>query len=92
MARGGARSGAGRKAGIPNKRTQARQAAVEASGLTPLDYLLTVMRNEKNDQSARLDAAKAAAQYVHPRLSAVDATHRGDKNAPIVISSTDAEL
>ena len=55
-------------------------AAVEASGLAPLDYLLAVMRDESNPTQVRLDAAKAAAPYVHPRLAAIE--HRGKGGTP----------
>lgn len=72
MARGGARAGAGRKAGSPNKATAERQAEVAASGLTPLDYMLQVMRDEERMPDVRLDAAKAAAPYVHPKLASID--------------------
>lgn len=72
MAKGGKREGAGRKPGVPNKRTAETAAAVEASGLTPLDYLLSVMRDDDLDREARVDAAKAAAPYVHARLAAVE--------------------
>ena len=72
MARGGKREGAGRPAGVPNKATQETQAAVAASGLTPLDYMLGLMRDSGADDSKRLEAAKAAAPYVHPRLAAVE--------------------
>jgi hypothetical protein len=72
MPRGGFRPGAGRKRGSPNQATKERQSRVAASGQTPLDYLLGVMRNEEADLEARLDAAKAAAPFVHPRLSGVD--------------------
>ena len=41
-------------------------------GLTPLDYLLSVMRDEALERDARVDAAKAAAPYVHARLAAVE--------------------
>lgn len=61
----------GRPKGSPNKATAAKAAAIAASGLTPLDYLLDVMRNGI-DPVARLDAAKAAAPYVHPKLQPVD--------------------
>lgn len=71
-ARGGARPGAGRKKGSPNKATQAQREAVVQSGKTPLEYLLDVMRDAGRDLSARLDAAKAAAPYVHPKLSSVE--------------------
>lgn len=68
--RGGKREGAGRPPGSVNKATAATQAAVAASGLTPLEYMLAIMRDQKADEAKRLDAAKAAAPYVHPRLSA----------------------
>lgn len=84
MARGGQRPGAGRKAGSPNKATAERQAEVEASGLTPLDYLLQVMRDERGDSGDRLEAAKAAAPYVHPKLSSVE------MNANVSLSHEDA--
>ena len=45
MARGGKREGAGRKPGVPNKATQAQREAVAASGLTPLEYMLQLMRD-----------------------------------------------
>jgi hypothetical protein len=80
--RGGARPGSGRKKGSPNKRTAALQKAVEESGITPLDFMLTIMRAELPDvedqrllleaQAMRFEAAKAAAPYVHARLSAID--------------------
>jgi hypothetical protein len=70
--RGGKRPGAGRKAGAPNKATAARQEAVEASGLTPLDYMLAIMLDETKATEDRFEAAKAAAPYVHPKLASVD--------------------
>lgn len=70
MARGHKRGG--RQKGAPNKVTLKREAEIKASGMTPLDYLLSVMRDDKVDAAVRRDAAKAAAPYVHPRLSSVD--------------------
>lgn len=81
MARGGKRPGAGRKAGSPNKVTAARQRAVEESGLTPLDYMLSVMRDESAKPERRDDMAKAAAPYVHPKLSTIE--HTGKDGGPI---------
>lgn len=79
---GGKRPGAGRKAGVPNKRTAAIQEAVASSGITPLDYMLQIMRLEPSkdmpvDQllaaiTLRFEAAKAAAPYVHAKLSSVE--------------------
>ncbi|AHX12929.1 hypothetical protein CH75_06455 [Dyella jiangningensis] len=79
--RGGKRPNAGRKAGAPNKASAAREAAVKASGITPLDYLLKVMRNSATPTAMRLDAAKAAAPYVHPKLSSVEL--KGDPENPV---------
>jgi len=72
MARGGKREGAGRPAGSPNKANEETRQAVIASGLTPLEYMLRVMRDDAADEAKRLDAAKAAAPYVHQRLAAVE--------------------
>lgn len=59
----------GRKAGTPNKATAAKAMAVEQAGLTPLDFMLKVMRDESVDLQERMQAARAAAPYVHPRLA-----------------------
>lgn len=91
--KGGKRQGAGRKKGIPNKRTQALQAAVEASGVTPLDFMLGIMRGEAPEgaqaaeqiafASLRFEAAKAAAPYVHPKLANIE--HKGDGGGPVIV-------
>ena len=49
----------------------ADQAASE--GITPLEFMLQVMRDDNAERSERLDMAKAAAPYIHPRLSTVEA-------------------
>lgn len=72
MSRGGPRPGSGRKPGTRNKRTEEQVHAIEASGLTPLDYMLGVMRDESEDKVRRLDAAKAVAPYCHARLTAIE--------------------
>ena len=63
MAHGGARPGAGRK---PGWRSVAASEAI-AAGLSPLEYMLEVMRDETLDESKRLEAAKAAAPYCHAK-------------------------
>ncbi len=70
MGRGGTRDGAGRKAGTLNKRTQEVARRVAEEGITPLEYLVNVMNDENAKESLRIDAAKAAAPYMHPRLNA----------------------
>ena len=54
-------------------------AAIAAEGPTPLDYMLQVMRDEAAEPAKRLDAAKAAAPYVHPRLASVALGNEEDK-------------
>ena len=84
MSRGGKRDGAGRKAGTPNKASIARQKKVAATGITPLDYMLRVMRNEKADNARRDEMAKAAAPYVHPKLASMQ--HTGPRGGPVQIA------
>jgi len=74
MPEGGRRAGAGRPKGARNKKTIEQAEAAKKAGLTPLDYMLSVLRDETLDQSVRLDAANKAAPYVHAKLSAVDHT------------------
>jgi hypothetical protein len=79
--RGGKRPGAGRKQGAVTKKTQEATAAILASGLTPLEYMLTVMRDETAQTARRDDMAKASAPYVHPKLAAIE--HTGKDGGPI---------
>lgn len=90
MARGGKREGAGRKPGAQNKATQKQRKAVLESGLSPLDYMLSVMRDESNDQHERLDAAHKAAPYVHAKLATLDHNVKG--SFTVQIAGDDAEL
>jgi len=78
MARGGARPGAGRKPGARDKLAKETAERVAAEGITPLDFLLSVMRDAEEEKVKRIEAAKAAAPYVHARLNSVDANIHGD--------------
>ena len=69
------------KRGTPNKATAARQAEVAASGLTPLDYMLKLLRDESLDRHERFEAAKSAAPYVHPKLANI--AHGNDPDNPL---------
>lgn len=69
--RGGPRSGAGRKPGAINKATAAAREYAEATGIMPLEFMLQIMRDPGADRTERLDMAKAAAPYVHAKLSSV---------------------
>jgi hypothetical protein len=77
VARGGARPGAGRPKGSANKRTREIANAI-AEGLTPLEFLTNVYRDIGEEMSRRIDAAKAAAQYVHPKLANIDTKVEGE--------------
>ena len=94
--KGGKRPGAGRKPGSSTKRTQEIVEAALADGLTPLEYMLKVMRKEPSldmepkdfiaATMMRFEAAKAAAPYIHPRLAAVEHSGpNGTSLAPPVI-------
>jgi hypothetical protein len=48
----------------------AREA--EASGLMPLEYMLSVLRDVNQTNDNRMWAAEKAAPYVHAKLSAVE--------------------
>lgn len=80
----------GRKKGSRNKASAAKAAEIAASGLTPLDYMLDVMRNAEMPPDRRDDMAKAAAPYVHPKLGAIE--HTGKDGDPIKMAFvTDAD-
>ena len=81
--RGGKRPGAGRKAGVSDKAKLA--AKVAESGLTPLDFMLGILRDEAQPYERRNDMAKAAAPYVHPRLATVE--QKGDLTLNVKVST-----
>ena len=83
---GGARPGAGRKPGTPNRATAELQAAVAASGETPLDYMLQIMRDDTRGAERRDEMAKAAAPYVHAKLAAVDATLQANVDGSVTFT------
>jgi hypothetical protein len=62
-------AGAGRKKGSKNKATKVRAAAVAATGITPLQYLLNILRDERRSTSERMWAAIQAAPYIHRKLA-----------------------
>jgi hypothetical protein len=64
----------GRQKGVANKRTREIADAAVKEGLTPLEYMLAVLRDEKVDPERRDRMAAAAAPYIHPRLANVEAS------------------
>lgn len=69
MPRGGARPGAGRKSKAVTDAVQACEIAAKRSGgdMTPLDFMLALMRDEEQDVKLRMAMAQAAAPYVHAK-------------------------
>ncbi len=76
MSMGGKRKGAGRPKGSLNKQTIEILTAADESGLSPVDYMLKVMRDKRCQHERRDRMAAAVAPYVHPRLAQVQ--HSGD--------------
>jgi hypothetical protein len=67
----------GRQKGVPNRKTKELQEAVAAYGITPLEYMLRIMRDETASDERRDDMAVSAAPYLHPKLAAIE---HGNKN------------
>ena len=84
--RGGKRPGAGRKMGAATQKTREIANAAASQGITPLEFMLNIMQDQMAEPGVRLDAAKSAAPYVHPRLAAIE--HSGD----VTIRSLSQEL
>jgi hypothetical protein len=62
----------GRQKGSRNRATEEARAAAKATGILPLDYMLSVMRDANADQKRRDAMATAAAPFLHPKLNSVD--------------------
>jgi hypothetical protein len=61
--------------------TRLQRQMLNSDSPTPLEYLVSVYTDEDNPPNVRLDAAKAAAPYVHPRLSAVEvSSHKPNRD------------
>ena len=71
---GGARRGAGRKPGSVNRRNVEVVAEALAAGVTPVEFMLSIMRDEDADPKRREWAAEKAAPYLHPRPAPLERT------------------
>lgn len=81
----GAKHGGGRADGqIGTKKVEILEYIRENKWKTPLEYLLGVMNNEEVPRDSRIDAAKAAAPFVHAKLQAIQIESPND--------SLDAEI
>ena len=70
----------GRQRGTPNKKTALQNAAIAAAAanpnLSPLDFLLNLMRDETTPPDLRLQIAQTAAPYLHDKPGRGDASRR----------------
>ena len=74
---GGKRPGAGRPPGSKNQKTADIAQEAVGAGITPIEVMLSAMRDlwDQGSAEAKREAAriaKDAAPYVHPRLSSID--------------------
>jgi hypothetical protein len=93
----------GRTKGAKNKATllkeemiSERVKAAQEAGLTPLEFMLAVLRDPANPMADRYVAARDAAPYMHPRLTSstvkVDAKHTiADLDTAEIIAAIHAE-
>lgn len=85
---GGARPGSGRKPGAATKKIREAADRLASEGLTPLDYMVGVLRGEMEFDPVKFQAAEKAAPYMHPRLASIDATVK----TPDLKNASDDEL
>ena len=64
---GGPRPGAGRPKGSLSRRHVELLAEAAAEGITPIEYMLQVLRDENAPEERRNWAAEKSAPYIHPR-------------------------
>lgn len=78
---GGRRARAGRKKRSTTRKSREIADKVATDGaLTPLQYVIDVMRNPKTTRRRKDWAAATALPYVHPRLQSI----AGDPEKPII--------
>jgi hypothetical protein len=77
----------GRTKGTKNKRT--REIEERSNGITPLEYMLKVMRDSKKPVEVRCEMAKAAAPYLHAKRAPEN--KQGRIMPPIVYITPDLE-
>lgn len=84
---GGAREGAGRKKGVPNKNKAFLLKRLEdmyGADFDPIVSMCDIAMNPENDDTLKLSALKEVSQYLYPKLKSVEVT--GDPDNPIATS------
>lgn len=76
----------GRTKGTPNKKTAEAVEAIKATGMTPLEYLTSVYQDITADEAKRIDAAKAAAPYVHPKRAPINSDGEDAAGITVIVN------
>lgn len=85
--KGGQRQNGGRTKGSRNRLTREVAIALSEDGkLTPLEYMLKVMRDDTADEDRRDRMAIGAAPFMHARLQAIQ--HSGKDGGAIQVTFT----
>ncbi len=89
---GGKREGSGRKPAHGQELSAGFQRYIKKKyDETPLDFLMSLVADPKTDLPVRVDAAKAALPYCHPRLAHIHMTGRVEHTHESWLDSIDAE-
>ena len=83
--KGGARPGAGRPKGLPNKRTKEIAERLAELDCDPIEGMAMIANDTTLDHSLRLHAFKELAQYVAPKRKSVDIDATIDGNVSIEV-------
>ena len=59
--------GSGPTQGQPQPQARRSLAGAVSEGITPVEFMLSIMRDENEDEKKRAWAAEKAAPYIHPR-------------------------
>lgn len=89
---GGARPGAGRPIGSVSRRSADTVDKAMAGGVTPVEFMLDIMRDQKADRKERTWAAEKVAPYVHPRPAPMERTVQIDLPNTATIAGVDQAL
>ena len=74
----------GKPKGAKSHVTRKRETEILAAGITPLDYMLEVLRDITQPTERRDEMAKAAAPYIHPKLASIEANVHQESNVHIM--------
>jgi hypothetical protein len=80
--RGGKRINAGRRVGTQNLVSQNLRERILAEGISPLEYMVAVMRDTSQEPAIRMDAAKAVAPFIHPKLQSIEYASKDEVGPP----------